>query len=394
MLDETTAQGPAMTRTNLDPLRTAIQGALLLVASLGVGAPARGLLAQNISIQLVPSATTLSGCAEEELQLTLRLINPERLEIGGYQAFLKFPAEQFVLIAYDGLLESENSYVQAPSPLGDGFRPCTPSADDPWDDGMGSDVVSVIVSLIDDQEGGAPPFTAPEADLGRFVFRATGAPSGAEGVVFQSNDTDCHPPFDQSTKVFSRQGETISVSSSESATVVVNESDRQLRFFQCEDRGSQVDLFWGFSSTEGVIGVRLFRNEELIANLLLTSQTSFADEAPLAGEVVYEAAILLEGDLEQEGCRLSCSPAFRFLRGDANGDGRINLTDSISILGHLFQGMPLECADAGDFNDTGDLNITDVVAMLEYLFQPGGALPPPPFPELGVDPTPDELVCR
>ena len=35
----------------------------------------------------------------------------------------------------------------------------------------------------------------------------------------------------------------------------------------------------------------------------------------------------------------------------------------------------------------------DVVAVLEYLFQPGGALPPPPFPQLGVDPTQDNLVC-
>ncbi len=384
-----------MTRTTLDPLRTAIQGALLLllIVSQGVGAPARGLLAQEISLQLVPSATTLSGCAEEELQLTLRLINPGMLEVGGYQAFLKFPAEQFTLVAYDDLLASENTYVQAPSPLGNGFRPCTQVADDPWDDGMGNDVVSVVVSLIEDQEGEVMPFTAPEADLGRFVFRTTGVPSGAEGVVFQSNDTDCHAPFDQSTKVFSSQGETISMTSPESATVVVNESDPQLRFFRCEDRGSRVELFWGFPAAEGVAGVRLFRNGEQLANILLTSLTSFVDEEPPSGDAVYEAAILLVGDLEQAGCRLSCSLQFRFLRGDANGDGRINLTDSVSILGHLFQGVPLECADAGDFNDSGAINITDVVAVLEYLFQPGGALPPPPFPQPGVDPTPDNLVC-
>ena len=59
---------------------------------------------------------------------------------------------------------------------------------------------------------------------------------------------------------------------------------------------------------------------------------------------------------------------------------------------HLFQGKPIDCTDAGDFNDDGSLNQTDAIAVLQHLFN-GGGNPPPPFPELGVDPTPDALSC-
>ena len=104
--------------------------------------------------------------------------------------------------------------------LGDGFRRCTQSSDDAWDDGAGSDVVSVVVSLIEG-EAGAPRPPEPEIDLGRFVFEATGTPSVPEGVVFRDNDSLCHPPFDQTTKVFSSQGDTVPMSPVPEVTVAV-----------------------------------------------------------------------------------------------------------------------------------------------------------------------------
>ncbi len=72
-------------------------------------------------------------------------------------------------------------------------------------------------------------------------------------------------------------------------------------------------------------------------------------------------------------------PVVLFVRGDANGDGGINLTDSTAILGHLFQGSPIDCADAGDFNDNGDLDLADAIAVLDYLFNAGG-IPPSETP--------------
>ena len=87
-------------------------------------------------------------------------------------------------------------------------------------------------------------------------------------------------------------------------------------------------------------------------------------------------------------------PVPTFRRGDANGDGKVGLTDAVVILGHLFQGdSALACLDAADPNDDGTINLTDPVGLLNYLFQGGGQPPAPPGPsECGEDPTEDELA--
>ena len=82
-----------------------------------------------------------------------------------------------------------------------------------------------------------------------------------------------------------------------------------------------------------------------------------------------------------------------FIRGDANGDIEVNLTDAIYLLNFLFLGgLPPPCEDAADSDDDGTLLITDSVYLLNFLFL-GGTVPPPPRPDLGTDPTPDSLSC-
>lgn len=85
-------------------------------------------------------------------------------------------------------------------------------------------------------------------------------------------------------------------------------------------------------------------------------------------------------------------PAFR--RGDANGDGRYDISDPVATLVWLFRGATdPTCFDAADTNDDGTIDLSDSVWSLNYLFL--GATPPPsPFPLCGVDPTPDELECE
>jgi len=82
-----------------------------------------------------------------------------------------------------------------------------------------------------------------------------------------------------------------------------------------------------------------------------------------------------------------------FIRGDANSDLRVNLSDPILLLSHLFSGAELKCKDAGDANDDGRINISDPIFDLAFLFANGPA-PPPPYPEPGLDPTPDDLLCE
>jgi hypothetical protein len=82
-----------------------------------------------------------------------------------------------------------------------------------------------------------------------------------------------------------------------------------------------------------------------------------------------------------------------FRRGDANGDGAINISDPQFTLNYLFNGdEPIACMDAADANDDGHVNISDPIATLDFLFL-GRASLPPPSGSGGSDPTPDALDC-
>jgi hypothetical protein len=91
---------------------------------------------------------------------------------------------------------------------------------------------------------------------------------------------------------------------------------------------------------------------------------------------------------------LADSPDSPFERGDANGDGAIDIGDPVRMLNYLFAESPSpQCLDAADVNNDGEVNIADVVGVLSYLFAEG--IPPyPPFPGCGVDLTPDNLDCQ
>jgi hypothetical protein len=64
-----------------------------------------------------------------------------------------------------------------------------------------------------------------------------------------------------------------------------------------------------------------------------------------------------------------------FVRGDANGDGKIDISDAIYLVNYLFidgpEPVPFE---AGDADGDGEVNISDVIYLVNYLFLDG---PPP-----------------
>ncbi len=85
------------------------------------------------------------------------------------------------------------------------------------------------------------------------------------------------------------------------------------------------------------------------------------------------------------------SQGVMFIRADTNDDKTVNLADAVKILDYLFGGgEPPVVLDAADSNDDGQVNIADVVFILDYLFGQGDP-PAPPYPDPGVDPTPDTL---
>ena len=86
-------------------------------------------------------------------------------------------------------------------------------------------------------------------------------------------------------------------------------------------------------------------------------------------------------------------PTKSFIRGDSNASGAVDISDPINILGFLFQGRPgPTCPDSADGNDDGVVDISDAIFVLRFLFLAGAPIPVP-YPDEGIDPTPDELLC-
>ena len=88
-----------------------------------------------------------------------------------------------------------------------------------------------------------------------------------------------------------------------------------------------------------------------------------------------------------------CAILANFRRGDANADGKENLTEAVFVLGHLFGGGEVPTgAKSADANDSGSIDITDAIYLFWNLFL-GGPAPPAPFPSCGPDLTAESLDC-
>ena len=87
----------------------------------------------------------------------------------------------------------------------------------------------------------------------------------------------------------------------------------------------------------------------------------------------------------------------RFRRGDANQDGTTDMTDAIHSLSYQFLGnLAVFCDEALDVNDNDKIDISDPLILLQHLFL-GTPAPPPPFEECGFDNTgegADTLTCE
>ncbi len=85
------------------------------------------------------------------------------------------------------------------------------------------------------------------------------------------------------------------------------------------------------------------------------------------------------------------SPDPIFLRSDVDLDGVLSISDALILLRWKFLGdFELKCPDAADHDDSGIIDISDAIAILSFLFL-GGPSPMPPYPNPGVDGTPDDL---
>ena len=102
-----------------------------------------------------------------------------------------------------------------------------------------------------------------------------------------------------------------------------------------------------------------------------------------------------DDDCDTDESCVIVEPVVTFRRGDADGNGILQLTDGIRILGTLFLGQDLpSCLDAADTDDSGQIQLTDGIIVFQFLFL-GGAVPANPGPfACGSDPTDDAIDCE
>ncbi|MBN1418727.1 MAG: VCBS repeat-containing protein [Planctomycetes bacterium] len=118
--------------------------------------------------------------------------------------------------------------------------------------------------------------------------------------------------------------------------------------------------------------------------------------SPPSENALIRGGASIAPDLESGGITVLAGgpPEPTFIRGDANDDGALDIGDHVFIYNYLFGSGPTPpCFDAADADDSGTVSITDGVFIQNYLAGTGPA-PSLPFPEVGTDPTEDDLGCR
>jgi hypothetical protein len=83
----------------------------------------------------------------------------------------------------------------------------------------------------------------------------------------------------------------------------------------------------------------------------------------------------------------------KFHRGDANDDGKLEVSDAARLIDYLLRGgAGPTCRNAADSNGDGRVDISDAISVLNFLFRDGPApsLPGPPGSPCGLDPDPPD----
>ena len=107
--------------------------------------------------------------------------------------------------------------------------------------------------------------------------------------------------------------------------------------------------------------------------------------------LIFRAILFSAGLLVSASSEIKAQGSF--VRGDANCDGFVDASDATYIIDYLFNlGPAPPCLDAADVNDNGVVNTADIAYLASFLGA-GGPPPPPPFPNCGLDPTADALIC-
>jgi len=142
----------------------------------------------------------------------------------------------------------------------------------------------------------------------------------------------------------------------------------------------------------GAVGYNVFRSQSPggpynQVNQQLVTETSYTDGGLENGTqycyvVRAVSADALESLNSGEVCATPAGAGEVFRRGDADGNGSVELTDVIRALTWQFVGgVELPCQDAADIDDDGAITLTDAIRSLNYQFVGvPGTMPEAPGP--------------
>lgn len=99
---------------------------------------------------------------------------------------------------------------------------------------------------------------------------------------------------------------------------------------------------------------------------------------------VYRICIVCVFSVFFSASQAAFAQSVPFIRGDANVDAAVDISDASMILNVLFLGgVMVSCRDSADVNADGVLDVSDAVGVLSYLFG-DGQQPSAPFPGCGL----------
>jgi hypothetical protein len=348
--------------------------------------------ARAAELVIEPLEPSVGHCNEIVLEIRLTGRDAET-RLSGYQLFLDFTTSQVVPLRFEAETLSSTVYTAGPAPLGTGFAGCPA-----WSDGQGQDMVAIGATIFPDSDGAVVEEIPVGEDivLGRLVFEQVAAVFGSVQLFFFLNDESCRDLFDESTAVFDENGQAIELTLPAFGTVTVVDATGPVEDLSCGfDGPDAVTLTWQNPLGSSFNAILVLRDGEQIDQIGGDAET-YRDDS-LGGVSAPSYTILPLVDLGTvTGCAATCRVASAgepFRRGDVNFDGNFNITDGVLILRSVVSGEIITCRDAADVDDDGIVGITDAIYGLNFLFQSGPAVPPP-FGELGLDPTDDQLGCE
>ena len=151
-------------------------------------------------------------------------------------------------------------------------------------------------------------------------------------------------------------------------TVLLNDGDGLFRMGGESDIPPTQMFFLG--DIDGEVGLDLIVTPWEPGKLLVRRQESSQTGVDCDGNGIPDACDIEANRLhDEDGNDIPDECERPFHRGDADGNGRIDIGDSVSTLSFLFLGdSEPPCRDAADTYDDGVLDIGDAVSILGYLF--------------------------